>query len=153
MRVRQGQVGGERQNGHWLCELAGEKILTCIGIGKACRGTYLRGLKEWRCADGRLQWTTLARVVRLVEDAVRRTHQPFRITSRIPGQAHARGKCLLVSRNQARRHAGITRIEQARRSARHDSGLCAWNPEILAIVNFRVWRRQLISEPQVQGQT
>src|SRR5215475_10393290 len=64
LRVGQRNFGCEREQGHRLCETSVENGLVEVGIAKRLRATHLRRLQIRRRADGRLQGTSLAGVVR-----------------------------------------------------------------------------------------
>jgi len=90
LRIRQRQIRRQSQVRKRCRECSGRRGISVKWIGEIRWGrTELCGLKIWRCADRRLQRTSLARVIGLVEDPVAGGHQPLPGSGWIKSQAGA----------------------------------------------------------------
>src|ERR1700683_1262025 len=147
------QIARDDQQCHRLGERHSERIRSKKRIGKRIDGkTQLKRLKVgWR-ADGILQWAAFASVVGLVKNSVGRADHGLGVAARIPGKAEARSKRCFLRRNQSRRNARITWIQQSRRGVRNYLRLRSGNKKIHLIMVFSGGERQLPTQSHVNGQ-
>ena len=116
LRVRQRELGVEREVGERRGELAVDRRIAVERIGEVGSADLL-GLQIRRRADGRLKRATLAGVVRLVEDAVGGSDQPFSAAGGIPRETNAWRETLLEGGDQTRGNTAVAGIEQRLRGA------------------------------------